>query len=286
MKSYLECYPCFLKQAVEAAKIATNDDDIHWQILSEVMKIIKTFPKDEVPPMMGKIIHEIVRRYSQNKDPYLHVKKEYNEKATDLLPLIKKEIESSADRDMSFLKLLAIGNIIDFGPFGINQVDFEEFVHSKMENSTFKGNASPESFIASVKKAKKILYIADNCGEIIFDSYFINNYLKGKRVFLSVRGGPVLNDVTMSDLEGITYLDHVTVISNGDDAPGVILKNSSPEFIDIYKQADLVILKGQGNFEGIGHPDREGVYSILVAKCPVLARHIGCEVNDLVLTNP
>ncbi len=285
MKSYIECYPCFLKQAVEASKMATHDESIRWNILQEVFKKIPSFSPSETPAIIGKEIHSIVRELSANPDPYHDVKKEYNQKAKDLIPFIEQGLKVSQNKLLSAIKLLAIANIIDFGPFGLNQVNFKEFLSSKMD-SDFKGSIAPINLIKAIKKAKSVLYVADNCGEIIIDAFFINAFLKDKRVYLSVRGGVVLNDATKEDLRDIDLSNNVTVLSNNDNAPGVILENSSKEFLDIYNKADLVILKGQGNFEGIGVPRRDNIYSILVAKCPVIARHIGCNVNDLIITIP
>lgn len=285
MKNYIECYPCFLKQAVEASKIATTDENIRWKILQEVLKKIPIFSQEETPAIMGKEIHSIVRNISKNTDPYLELKQKYNQLAKELIPFIEKEIENSSNKLLTAIKVLAIANIIDFGPFEINQVNFDNFLNSKLD-SEFNGNTTPLELMTALEKSNSILYVADNCGEIIIDTYFINNFLTDKKVYLSVRGGVVLNDATREDLKEIELSNNITIIDNNDNAPGLILKNSSKEFIDVYNKVDLVILKGQGNFEGIGVPARDCVYSILVAKCPVIARHIGCKINDLVITTP
>lgn len=285
MKNYIECYPCFLKQAVEASKMATNNEEVRWEILKKASSLISIFPNEETPPALGKAIHSIVRDCSKSSDPYRRVKDEYNHKALNLIPFIDKTIEVSQDRFITAVKFLAIANIIDFGPFNADQIDLNKMFNSKLE-SEFKGKVSIQSFINSIKKANNILYVADNCGEIVIDTYFINNFLSDKEVTLSVKGSPILNDATRKDLEHLCLSKNITVIDNGDNAPGTILKNCSQDFLDSYKNADLVILKGQGNFEGVGKPERKNVYSILVAKCPVIARHINCEINDLVITIP
>lgn len=282
MKSYLECYSCFLRQAVDASKIATTSNEIHWKILQAVLEKTITFSKEETPALMGKEIHSLVRELAKNADPYKTFKDEYNNKANELLPVFEKVIESAPNQMLMALKILVIANIIDFGPFGLKQVELIHFFQERTK-AELKGNIDPEKFLSILMKSETVLYVADNCGEVIFDAYFINKYLTEKKVYFSVRGGVVLNDVTKNDLEDISFSENVTLIDTGDNAPGVILKNCSNAFLKAYSEADIVVLKGQGNFEGIGIPKRENVFSLLVSKCPVIARHIGCEINDLVL---
>nr|VFJ92003.1 MAG: hypothetical protein BECKH772A_GA0070896_1003713 [Candidatus Kentron sp. H]VFJ92297.1 MAG: hypothetical protein BECKH772B_GA0070898_1002720 [Candidatus Kentron sp. H]VFK01429.1 MAG: hypothetical protein BECKH772C_GA0070978_100662 [Candidatus Kentron sp. H] len=287
MKNDIECYPCLLRQTVETSKIATDDGNIHREIVQEVIEGTGIFQKDRIPIVVGKEIQSIVRRLANNPDPYRDIKREYNRKARDLIPLVEEEIARSPNKLATALKIITIANIIDFAALEANQIDLAGFLHAKLP-SDFRGSVRLEQFIRSLHEADSILYVVDNCGEIILDCHFINRFLADKSVYLSVRGAAVLNDATREDLEGVSLHENVTIMDTGDDSPGVILKTSSDAFNQVYKEADLVILKGQGNFEGIsaGAPGRGDVYSLLVTKCPVVARHIGCEINDLVLTTP
>ncbi len=285
MKSYLDCYPCFLKQAIQAGELATDDVAIRWAILQKVTEAASAFKREDTPAIMGREIHRIVRELSNNPDPYKDVKRKYNKKAMELIPFIEKEISQSENKLATAIKMTAIANIIDFGPFGIHQVNFQQFIDDKL-TCDLKGDISVEQFSKPLKEAESILYVADNCGEIIIDAYFINNFLSDKTVYLSLRGSVVLNDATIDDVANLSFGENVEIIDNGDDAPGVILEYSKSEFLEIYNKVDLVVLKGQGNYEGIGVPDRRNVYSVLTAKCPVIATNIGCNVNDLVLTIP
>ncbi|VFM98407.1 MAG: hypothetical protein BECKG1743F_GA0114225_103133 [Candidatus Kentron sp. G] len=282
----MECYPCLLRLAVDMGKIATADEGIRWKIQHEVLRKIIVFQKDRAPIVMGREIQSVVRRLANNPDPYRDIKREYNRKARDMIPFVDAKIAGSDNRLLTALKMITIANIIDFGAFGLNQLgDLIEFFRTK-SSSDFKGAVRFEQFAQSLRKANSILYVADNCGEIILDCHFIDSFLADKKVYLSVRGTPVLNDATREDLEGIPLQENVTIMDTGDDSPGAILETSSDAFNETYEAADLVILKGQGNFEGIGAPGKEDVYSLFVAKCPVIARHVGCEINDLVLTIP
>nr|VFK66992.1 MAG: hypothetical protein BECKUNK1418G_GA0071005_11211 [Candidatus Kentron sp. UNK]VFK72437.1 MAG: hypothetical protein BECKUNK1418H_GA0071006_11151 [Candidatus Kentron sp. UNK] len=285
MKNHPECYPCLLKLAVEMGKIATDDEEIHWKIVQETLERIGIVRKDRIPIAVGKEIQAIVRRLADNPDPYRDIKKEYNRKARELLPLLEAEIERSDNRFLTALKIIATANIIDVMMFASDRFQFAEFLQARL-SSDFKGDIEPAALIAAIGNANSILYVADNCGEIILDCYFIDRFLTDKKVYLSVRGGPALNDATKEDLDGISFHGRVQVMDTGDDSPGVILATSSDTFNKIYNTVDLVILKGQGNFEGIGVPERDDVYSLFIAKCPMISRHAGCEMNDLVLMRP
>jgi len=282
MKSYLECYACFVRQSIEAGKLATDNETLQWEILKHVLERTLAFSKEESPAVMGREIHRLIRRISGNPDPYRTMKVEYNKKAKELIPQIRSLIDRSENKLVAALKIIATGNIIDFGPYGLAQISLTEFIDRKLE-SDFKGNCSVHAFTESLCSAESILYVADNCGEIVFDSFFINQFLYDKKLHLSVRGGVVLNDITREYLAGIHLGENVTIIDSGDDAPGLILDSCSRELRSVYESVDMVLLKGQGNYEGIGKAARKNVFSILVAKCPIIARDIGCEINDLVL---
>lgn len=285
MKSNVECYPCLLKLAIDMGRIATDDEEIHWAILQETLSRVGVAQKDRIPIAVAKEIQAIVRRLSNNPDPYATIKRGYNRKARDLIAFAEKEIARSDDGLLTALKMIAIANIIDFVALDPDRVDLVEFLRAKL-SSDFKGSVAPKTFVDALHAANSLLYVADNCGEIVFDCHFINRFLADKRVYLSVRGGPVLNDVTREDLEGVSLHEGVTIVDTGDDSPGAIPETSGETFNKLYEAVDLVILKGQGNFEGIGAPGRADVYSLFIAKCPVVAGHVGCEIDDLVLTVP
>nr|VFJ54806.1 MAG: hypothetical protein BECKFM1743A_GA0114220_101374 [Candidatus Kentron sp. FM]VFJ55659.1 MAG: hypothetical protein BECKFM1743C_GA0114222_101623 [Candidatus Kentron sp. FM]VFK10774.1 MAG: hypothetical protein BECKFM1743B_GA0114221_101543 [Candidatus Kentron sp. FM] len=227
MQTDMECYPCLLRLAVDMGKIATADEGIRWKILHEVLRRISVFQKDRVPIVMGREIQSIVRRLGGNPDPYREIKREYNRKARDMIPFVDAKIAGSDDRLLTALKMITIANIIDFGAFGLNQLgDLVEFFRTK-SSSDFKGAVRFEQFAQSLRKANSILYVADNCGEIILDCHFIDSFLADKRVYLSVRGAPVLNDATREDLEGIPLQENVTIMDTGEDSPGAILETRS-----------------------------------------------------------
>lgn len=282
MKSYKECYECFVKQAIDAGNITTDDENKQWLIIEKALKYIANFSKDEAPVNVAREIYRIAREVTGNHDPYKSVKDEFNDKALSIVSKIYEILDSSCDSFSDALKLTAIGNMIDFGPYGMDMNNLEDFIEEKLE-SEFFGDIEVSEFKNEIKKSKSILYVADNCGEIVFDSIFINKFLTDKDVYLSVRGMPILNDVTKDDLQGISFLDNVTIVDTGDSAPGAVLKYCSSQFNDLFNRVDMVIIKGQGNYEGIGPSGKTNVYSILIAKCPIIVKDIGCQKSDIVL---
>jgi len=142
-------------------------------------------------------------------------------------------------------------------------------------------DANLAEFSRAIAAAERILYLADNAGEIVFDRLLIER-LPTEKVTVAVRGLPVINDATLIDAEyaGITEL--VEVIDNGSDAPGTILEDCSEAFLERFHAADLIISKGQGNYETLSQVHKD-IYFLLKVKCPVVARDVGCQMNSLVL---
>jgi hypothetical protein len=136
-------------------------------------------------------------------------------------------------------------------------------------------------FKNAVNNANKVLYLADNAGEIIFDRFLIEQ-IGVDKITLAVKGSPVINDATIDDAKAAGLTEIVKVIDNGDDAPGTILETCSDEFRQYFENADMIISKGQGNYETLSRINKN-IFFILKAKCPVIARDIGCEIGHMIL---
>ncbi len=141
--------------------------------------------------------------------------------------------------------------------------------------------SSVEALKIKAESASRILYLGDNAGEIVLDRLLVEQ-LPTEKVTFAVRGAPIINDATLEDAiaGGITEL--VDVMDNGSDMPGTILESCSEAFRKLFAQADIVIAKGQGNYETLSDADGH-IFFLLKAKCPVIAKDIGCEVGDLVI---
>lgn len=276
MKSYLDCYPCFFTQAIRTSRMITSDEKKIWQILNEVSLSLPEIHFGATPPEIGREVYRIISKRTGIKDPYRKIKEKCTHQALFLYPELKKLINSSEDRLMTAIRISIAGNIIDFG--ANFDFDLKKDVGTILSQD-FSINHYRE-FCEALDKARKILYLADNAGETVFDRFLIEEI--NKPVIYVVRAHPIINDATREDalLAGIDKV--AEIVSSGCDAPGNILKFCSDEFLKVYRSADLIISKGQGNYEGLSDEDRP-IFFLLKAKCHVIARDIGIDEGSIVL---
>lgn len=280
MKTYTECIPCFLRQALQASRFASDDPSVHERVLREVAREVSTMDMSKTPPEMGQLIHRVIRKETGIDDPYAVVKRQFNDLVLELYPRLKKEVVGSDDPFETAVRLAIAGNIIDFGGGrSADAIDVERSIGESLREPLSGG--ALELLRSAAAEANDILYIADNAGEIVFDRILIEE-LSPERVTLVVRGRPVLNDVTIEDARSVGLLEIVSVLSNGSDAPGTILDDCSEAVRTRFAEADLVIAKGQGNFETLSNAPRP-VFFLLRVKCAVLAGEIGYELGSVVV---
>ncbi len=282
MKTYFDCIPCFIRQALDSVRLITDDENVHEQVVRAAMKMAVDMDLRKSPPAMAKQIHRLIRQLTGIEDPYKEIKAKFNAFAMNIYPKAKKYIQDSDDKIESAVKFAIAGNIIDFGVnAGLKDHHVQETIDKSLETSIEP--KALQRFKDAVKKAKRILYIGDNAGEIVFDKLLIEQ-LPMQKIIFAVRGKPIINDITMEDAEFVSMTDLVAVIDNGDDAPGTILEDCSRQFQEKFADADMVIAKGQGNYETLSEVDKN-IFFVLKAKCEVIARHLGCEVGSMVLKN-
>jgi uncharacterized protein with ATP-grasp and redox domains len=276
MKAYLDCYPCFFVQALKTARLVTSEEKIILQILKDVSVYLSQASFDVTPSEIGLGVYRIIYTRTGVEDPYKEVKERCIQQALSLYPELKKWIESSGDRLMTAIRLSIAGNVIDFGTNSSFDLDQElETILSQ----DFAVNHY-DKFRRALEKARNIVYIADNAGETVFDRLLIEEI--NKPVIYVVREKPIINDATREDAR-LSGLDSVSeIISSGCDAPGNILKFCSDGFLKTYGSADLVISKGQGNYEALSDEERS-VFFLLKVKCPVIARDLGVEEGSIIL---
>jgi len=248
--------------------------------LRGVLRLASKMDLRQSPPAMAQKIHRMIRKLTGVEDPYLQTKDRFNQLALKMYPELREQVRASTDPLETAVRLAIAGNIIDLGvKTSIKEPDIEEIINNSL-TADFDDKAL-EDFRNATKQAEKILYLADNAGELVFDRLLIEQ-LPCEKVTVVVKGRPVINDATMEDAELAGLTDIVTVIDNGSDAPGTILESCSEAFRRRFDESDLVIAKGQGNYETLSDVDKE-VFFILRAKCPVIAQHLGCEIGQMIL---
>jgi uncharacterized protein with ATP-grasp and redox domains len=276
MKTYLDCIPCFMNQALRAARIASSDETKIKLILDNVGDCIKNFSLDTIPPIMGEFIYKEVSRISGNPDPYKEIKKKHIAEALELIPHLKTKINNSKDKLLTAIKIAIAGNVIDLGvekSFNIKN-DIETIIKQDFAISDY------EQFKIDLKKATFILYIGDNAGESVFDSLLIEQ-LKLPVIYVT-REKAVINDCTYQDAIDSKLDEVASIISSGCSAPSTIFNKCNKEFLDLYNKATLIISKGQGNFEGLSNSNRP-IYFLLKAKCKLIAKHLDVIEDSIVL---
>ncbi len=280
MKIFLDCIPCFIRQALDAARHATDDIHIHEQVVRDVLDCARELDMSQSPPVIGQKIHRLIRDRVGVDDPYHGIKQRFNHAALKLYPQMRHLIMESDDPLEIAVRMAIAGNIIDFGVRSqLTEHELQETIDRCLVAPFPHHQLS--AFRKAVHETQAILYLADNAGEIVFDRLLIEQ-LPIEKITVAVKGSPVINDATMQDAEIAGLPKIVEVIDNGSDAPGTVLESCSQSFRDRFDRADLIIAKGQGNYETLSDVHKN-IFFILKAKCPVISRNIGCEVGEMIL---
>jgi uncharacterized protein with ATP-grasp and redox domains len=278
MKTYLECIPCIVNQSIKIARHLTQDGKKQEILLQQVLKSLSSMSYHQTPPHLGREAHRVIRRVLNHPDPFLKVKKEFNRQVKTLYPTLKEKVDSSIDKLTCAIRLAIAGNVIDFGP----QRHFQ--LIKTVEEALLKKPAIDDSGSLKVdlRAASSILYIGDNAGETFFDKILIEQ-LGPAKICYAVRGSAVINDATSEDAY-YAGIDRVAeIVSSGSDAPGTILEDCSNSFRSVFDRAGLVIAKGQGNYETLNEVKGKKLYFLLMVKCKIIARDLGCSVGDFVI---
>jgi uncharacterized protein with ATP-grasp and redox domains len=248
MNTQLYCLPCMVRQALEATDFVAENEQQQERILRKVLAALSEADLKAPPPAIAQVVHRIIRDETGNTDPYRNVKSNFNKLALAMINKPECNINSADDPFSAAVRLAIAGNVIDCGAkTGLT----ENGVEKDMKTALSQGIIGDiDKLRNALESAKSVLYITDNAGEIVFDRPLID-YIGRDRVTVAVRGIPVLNDATMEDAEEAGLTEMVNVIDNGSDAPGTILSDCSQIFLQHFNNADLIIAKGQGNFESL-----------------------------------
>ena len=276
MRTYLDCIPCVMQQALRAGRMATADEVKLKQILDKTGELIKTISMESTPAETGAKVYQIVNEITGVKDPYKDIKQQHIKETKAIYPELEQIVAKADDKLLTAIKIAIAGNVIDLG---VNKAfDIVTDVKTILEQdfAIFDYPAFQKQLTAS----KNVLYIGDNVGESVFDKILIKE-LKIP-VKYAVRAIPIINDVTREDAVASGIDQVAEIVDSGCKSPGVILDQSTPEFLELFNRADLVISKGQGNFEGLSGCNRQ-VFFLLKAKCHIISKHLGVAEGSIIL---
>jgi uncharacterized protein with ATP-grasp and redox domains len=283
VKVELECAECIIHRGIAETKEATHYTELRFKTMRALFTFMaKEFKPTAVPACLGTERDRIIRRITRNPDPYAERKRLSNQKALEMLPMAERIIESSPKPEIRFRKALLcsiVGNVIEFDipdhPFKFTELQ-------KLIEQSEKDLALDEipRIYELAKRAKSILYLTDNAGEIAFDALFVKELRRlGARVTVAVKAKPIINDALLEDAMavGMGKVADV-VVTNGADTVGLNLKEASEEFLQLYRSADLIIAKGMGYAETLTEIKRIRPHALLLrTKCSPVARFFGVE---------
>ena len=274
-----DCLPCLLRQSIAAARHSTDDEATCIRLAHQTLGALAALDFDQPPVVAVQTIQGLLRQATGCADPYAKAKTRFNQLALEHLPRLRARIERASDPFAAAVRLSIAGNIIDLGAWSrLNEaVALAALDHAFA--TPFHGNM--DELRNAIDRAKHILYLADNAGEIVLDRLLIE-HLPLDRVTVAVRGAPVLNDATRADAQVAGLDTLVDVIDNGSDAPGTLLTDCSPAFLEVFHRADLIIAKGQGNFETLAD-STPGAFFLFQVKCLPISRLVGFPIGDQML---
>lgn len=261
-----------------------ENENISVERKNEVVRsMISMFHENDIvktPEMSGEL-HNLLKKHHFNDDPYKSAKKQNNDQALALVPYVREIIYRSDDPFNTAMRIAIAGNIMDFAA----KPDFDLNMAIKQSISCEMPLDHSEQLRKAIARARSIVYLGDNAGEIVFDRLFIET-INHPSVIFAVRGYPVINDATIEDAEYTGMNEVAGIVSNEHYAPSTILEKSGKKFRDYFAKADLIISKGQGNLEGLINLKDNRIYFLLIVKCDVMAEFLKVKKDSFVVYNP
>jgi damage-control phosphatase, subfamily I len=269
METGNDCLVCFLRQALATARRSTDDPQQHWRITAEVGALLAGFDPRIAPPENAVHYYRLIAQRTGVADPYWAEKRESNAYALGLEARTRELIDKESDPLLAAIQFAINANVLDDGAqYRLNR---EEALASCRQPLVI--NHYP-ALRQRILQRSNILYLADNCGEIVFDKLLIEHLLaEGCQVTVAVRHSPIINDATPEDAVACGLDRLCPVISNGADVPGTPLSSCSEDFRRRFAEADCIISKGMGNFECLSEV-RAPLFFLFIVKCTTVLNHL------------
>lgn len=281
MRLHDKCLPCVVNQAIKVADITgLNTKE---ELLREVFTYLSKMNFHETTPEIIGEIFDMIKRHTNNPDPYKETRNYYNTLFMKMLPEFERKIEQAENPFMLAIRYAIVGNIIDFNPIHNTLLEDIYDCFEKMEQLELAINDS-HTLMKDISNAGTLLYLGDNCGEICMDKILLKKIKEQNpnvKLFFGVRGKPVVNDSISEDAYSVGIDEYAEVVDNGDGSLGTVLNRTSPAFKEVYNNADIVIAKGQANYECLSE-ENKNIYFLLMTKCEVIAKDIGVEEKKMI----
>jgi len=267
-----ECIDCLMKHHLNAAPAGT-DTKTKLEYMKRLMQIVVDARLEDSSPTLSPAISRLQREmFGIELYDYTDIKKYFNSLMMEKAPEIEKEIMAAKDPLKLAVQYAMTGNYIDFGAVeNVNEEDLNKYLERAKEIPV--SEEEYESFKTDIKKAKQLVFLTDNCGEIVMDKLLMEELKRqnpSMNLTVIVRGENVSNDATLADAEQIGLTDMVKVIGNGSAIGGTSMRDISEEALKLMKEADVLIAKGQGNFETLQMCGLN-IYYLFMCKCMMFA---------------
>ena len=278
MKTHLQCIPCTLNSFLRLADSGVIPEDRQEALLRSVTRYLSEVEYTLSPPALGREIQRRIRAELQDPDPYRDIKLTYNRMMLEREDELRALIRDAEEPFLAAMRLAVGGNVIDFGARHLYDVT----VTLRRALDVELAIDDSAQLRQALTRADSVMYIGDNCGEIVLDKLFLEQIDVPRKVFV-VRESPVLNDITRDDAAQVGLDPATVVLSTGDDSPGAVWEYASEEFREHFARADVVIAKGQGNLEGLLDVGHDQIYHLLMTKCDLIAQAIGTTLGAYVV---
>ena len=279
MESYKKCIECFFRQARRTASLVTDDPAKFREIEKRIKFYLRNVSLKRAPADLSTCTVKYAYEVTGCADPYLKLKKKYNRIAKNISPRMKNLVKSATDPILMGLKVAVAGNIIDLGI--LPEFDLDKTIKKAINGKFPLKNYG--TFKKLLDRSRNIFYILDNSGEIFFDKPLIEELVKKHSVIAAVKSGPILNDATMDDARDAGITKIVKVITTGNRCLGVNWHRSSKEFKKVFRKTDLILSKGQANYETLdGIKSKASIFFLMQSKCPVVAEYMGAKLGEII----
>lgn len=281
MRMHDKCLPCLVNQVIKVANI--TGVETKEELLREVFTYLSRIDFEITTPEIIGEVFDMIKRHTNNPDPYKETRNYYNSLFMKLIPEFEEKMEQDDNSFLLAMRYAIVGNIIDFNPIHNTLLEDIYGCFERMEQLELAIDDS-QAMMEDILSAKTLLYLGDNCGEICMDKILIRKIKEQNpdiRLLFGVRGNPVVNDSIAEDAYTVGIDEYATIIDNGDGSLGTVLNRTSPEFQEVYKNADVVIAKGQANYECLSE-ENKNTYFLLMTKCDVIADDIGVKEMKMI----
>jgi len=271
-----DCLSCLLNQSLRVAKNLNLDEDTAKEMMKVASISIANYGEVS-PPVAAADLYPKLAFFTDTDDVYKALKELSTQEASKLLPSVKKQVKTTSDA----IKAAVAGNVIDFATPNHFDLDVE---FEKVFETDFAID-DEALFLERLKEAKIFMIIGDNVGEHVFDKLLLETIAKEYpelKLYYTVRGVPIINDVTLLEAKEINMQEVATVVDSGVNTPGLAYNHASDEFMKLYNSMDLIIAKGMGNYECLEGVKDERIFHLFKVKCDVVSIDVGATLGSLI----